>query len=358
MPKGEAFAAAGATFGASAGALAGLLVIWAIYMMNKTVIMEKVEQGSQYEEDSMKIAKALLVIAIPIIIGSEMMPIMNLIDSGMIMRVLQQSGWTLEESGYMFGLLGFCSPLIALPWIVTQAVGVSMVPAVSRAYGLKDMDEVHEHVRLGYRTTMIIGMPCALGMAVLSLPILMLLYPGRPEECMDAAPLLTVMAFSIILSSNMQASTSVLQAVGKQMIPVRNLFIGCIGKFIVTYLLLRVHSINIMGACYGTLTAYFIAMMLNEFDVRKYTGVRIDYVHTYVKPAIATALMSVTAWGIYKLAFGAIGSNSVATLLGVLCAVVVYVVSVFAIKAIKPDELTDFPGGDKLARIARKFIKE
>ena len=358
MPKGEAFAAAGATFGASAGALAGLLVIWAIYMMNKTVIMEKVEQGSQYEEDSMKIAKALLVIAIPIIIGSEMMPIMNLIDSGMIMRVLQQSGWTLEESGYMFGLLGFCSPLIALPWIVTQAVGVSMVPAVSRAYGLKDMDEVHEHVRLGYRTTMIIGMPCALGMAVLSLPILMLLYPGRPEECMDAAPLLTVMAFSIILSSNMQASTSVLQAVGKQMIPVRNLFIGCIGKFIVTYFLLRVHSINIMGACYGTLTAYFIAMMLNEFDVRKYTGVRIDYVHTYVKPAIATALMSVTAWGIYKLAFGAIGSNSVATLLGVLCAVVVYVVSVFAIKAIKPDELTDFPGGDKLARIARKFIKE
>ena len=112
-----------------------------------------------------------------------------------------------------------------------------------------------------------------------------------------------------------------------------------------------------MGACYGTLTAYFIAMMLNEFDVRKYTGVSIDYVHTYVKPAAATALMSVTAWGSYKLASIATGSNSVSTLLAVLCAVAVYVVSVFAIKAITPDELTDFPGGDKLAKIAKKFIR-
>ena len=359
MPRGGHFAAAGATFGASAGALAGLLVIWGIYTLNKGKILGNLDKGSQNTLSSKEIAKSLLVIAIPIIIGSEMMPIMNLIDSGMIMRVLQQSGWTLKESGYMFGLLGYCSPLIALPWIVTQAVGVSMVPAVSRAYGLENMDEVHDHVKLGYRTTMIIGMPCALGMAVLALPILTLLYSGRPEECADAAPLLSVMAFSIILSSNMQASTSVLQAVGKQMIPVRNLFIGCIGKFIVTYFLLGVHSINIMGACIGTLTAYFIAMVLNEFSVRKYTGVTIDYVGTYLKPAAATALMSVTAWGSYKIMTSvAHTGNSLATLTAVLFAVIVYVIVVFAIKAITPDELKDLPGGDKLSRIADKFIRK
>ena len=321
-------------------------------------MIENLDEGSQFVVSAPTIAKSLLVIAIPIIIGSEMMPIMNLIDSGMIMRVLQQSGWTLEESKYMFGLLGYCSPLIALPWIVTQAVGVSMVPAVSRAYGLKNTEEVHEHVRLGYRTTMIIGMPCALGMAVLALPILSLLYPARPEECQDAAPLLMVMAFSIVLSSNMQASTSVLQAVGKQMIPVRNLFIGCIGKFVVTYLLLRVHSINIMGACIGTLTAYFIAMVLNELSVKKYTGVSIDYVGTYIKPAIATFVMSVTAWGTYWLMSNVVHTgNSLSTLCAVLLAVIVYVVMVFAIKAITPDELQDLPGGDKLKRIADKFIK-
>lgn len=358
MPRGAHYAAAGATFGASAGALAGLLVIWVIYTLHKEKMLSNLDTGSQRMLDSLSITKTLLIIAIPIIIGSEMMPIMNLIDSGMIMRVLQQSGWTLEESGYMFGLLGYCSPLIALPWIVTQAVGVSMVPAVSRAYGLDNMDEVHEHIRLGYRTTMIIGMPCALGMAVLSLPILMLLYSGRPEECADAAPLLSLMAFSIILSSNMQASTSVLQAVGKQMIPVRNLFLGCIGKFIITYMLLRVHSINIMGACIGTLTAYFIAMALNEFSVRKYTGVTIDYVGTYLKPALATAVMSVTAWGTYRLMTAVVHvGNGLATVTAVFFAVIVYVVMVFFVKAITPEELKDLPGGEKLSRIAGKFIK-
>ena len=200
-------------------------------------------------------------------------------------------------------------------------------------------------------------------MAVLALPILKLLYWGRPEECEDAAPLLAVMAFSIILSSNMQASTSVLQAVGKQMIPVRNLFIGCIGKFIVTFVLLRVHSINIMGACIGTLTAYAVAMVLNELAVKKYTGVSIDYVRTYVKPAIATAMMSVTAVGVYKAGEVLIGTAShagaaVITMLAVTAAVVVYVIAIFAIHAITIDELQDLPAGDKLARIAAKFVKK
>ncbi len=363
MPKGAEYAAAGATFGASAGAFAGLLVIWLIYTFNKALTYDDLDAGSRNEASSLTIAKELLVISIPIIIGSEMMPIMNLIDSGMIMRVLQESGWSLEESKYMFGLLGYCSPLIALPWIVTQAVGVSMVPAVSREYGLGNMDEVHEHVRLGYRTTMILGMPSALGMAVLSLPILRLLYWSRPEECEDAAPLLTVMAFSIILSSNMQASTSVLQAVGKQMIPVRNLFIGCIGKFIVTFILLRVHSINIMGACIGTLTAYFIAMLLNELSVKKYTGVTIDYKGTYLKPALATAVMSLTAAGVYKGAGVLIGASGragegISTMLAVMCAVIVYVIAVFRLRAITVDELKDLPAGDKLERIARRFIKK
>ena len=362
MPKGAEYAAAGATFGASAGAFAGLLVIWLIYTFNKALTTDDLESGSQNEDSSLTIAKELLVISVPIIIGSAMMPVMNLSDSGMIMRILQESGWSLEESKYMFGLLGYCSPLIALPWIVTQAVGVSMVPAVSREYGLGNMEEVHEHVRLGYRTTMILGMPCALGMAVLSLPILNLLYWGRPEECEDAAPLLTVMAFSIILSSNMQASTSVLQAVGKQMIPVRNLFIGCIGKFVVTLVLLRIHSINIMGACIGTLTAYMIAMLLNELAVKKYTGASIDYVRTYVKPAAATALMSVTAIGVYTLMNMLIGSSgragtAIGTLIAVFTAATVYVIAIFAMKAITVDELQDIPGGDKISELIGKFVK-
>ena len=160
----------------------------------------------------------------------------------------------------------------------------------------------------------------------------------------------------------MQASTSVLQAVGKQMIPVRNLFIGCIGKFVVTLVLLRVHSINIMGACIGTLTAYMIAMLLNEISVKKYTGATIDYVRTYVKPAAATALMSVTAIGVYTLMDKLVGSSgragaALSTLIAVFTAATVYVIAIFAMKAITIDELQDIPGGDKISKLIGKFVK-
>lgn len=364
IPRGLHVAAAGASFGATAGAVAGLLVVFVIYMLTRKPLMEKIKAGSQHIDDSGKIARTLIWIAIPIIIGSEMMPIMNLIDSGMIMRVLQQSGWTAMESKYMYGLVnGFCSPLIALPWIVTQAVGVSLVPAISRAYGKNDEEDVHTHVRMGYRTTMILGIPCALGMMVLALPILKLLYFSRAEECMDAAPLLMIMALSIVFSSNMQASTSVLQAIGKQMIPVRNLFIGCIGKFIVTYFLLQIHEVNIMGAAIGTVTAYVIAMLLNEMSVRKYTGVRVDYVLTYVKPMLSSLIMAVAAFGMYKLCSlvidvdASLKGNAIATLVAVMAAVIVYVIAIFATRSITVDELKTFPHGDKLYRIASKFIK-
>ena len=46
------------------------------------------------------------------------------------------------------------------------------------------------------------------------------------------------------------------------------------------------------------------------------------------------------------------------TLTAVLFAVIVYVIVVFAIKAITPDLLKDLPGGDKLSRIADKFIRK
>ena len=363
-PVGGPEAAAGASFGASAGAVAGLLIIAIIYFVQRGALMDEIKSGSDRVDESAVIAKRLLIIAIPIIIGSEMMPLMNLIDTGMIMRELQAVGWTLEESKYKFGLISsYCSPLIALPWIVTQSVGVSLVPAVSRAFGKGDVDDAHKHIRMGYRTTMILGMPCAFGMMVLALPILKLLFASRPDECADAAPILMVMAFSIVLSSNMQASTSVLQAIGKQMIPVRNLFIGCVGKFIVAYILLRIHSINIIGAAIGTITAYLIAMVLNEMAVRKYTGVKVDYMTTYVRPFIATLIMSASAVGTYKLMSLVLDVNSgragnaLATMTAVLVAIVVYVVATFAVKAITVEDLADFPHGDKLQKIIKKFIK-
>lgn len=359
-------AAAGASFGASAGSIAGLLVIFIIFLLNKKTIDHKIEVHDQTVESGKSIARKIVVIAIPIIIGCEIMPIMTLIDTSIIMRVLQNTGWTLAESKYLYGLLsGFCNALIAFPQIFTQAVAVSLVPAISAHFKLKEMDKVNDTIALGYRTTMIMAFPCAFGIFVLAEPILKLLYFAQPQGCHDAAPTLMIMAISVIFLATMQTSTSVLQSIGKQMIPVRNLAIGCVGKVVITYILVGIPALNIKGAAIGTMFAYFVAMVLNGYCVKKYTGIKYNYMLTYLRPASAALVMAICAFGIYKGLFGllsgghsAIAVSGISTIVAILAAMVIYAVMIFVVKAITLEEMETMPGGTKLAKIARKFIHE
>ncbi len=358
---GKPEGAAGASFGASAGALAGLTVIFGIYLLNRRVIYSKIRRGSQYVEPFGKIIKTIVIIAIPIIIGSEIMPIMNLLDLGMIMRILQRTGWSQAESEYLYGLISsFCSSLIAFPQIITQAVSVSLVPAVTSRFRLKDYEGLHETVSLGYRTTMIMAFPCAVGLAVLAEPILKLLYVSQWEACADAAPTLMIMSVGIVFLSVMQTSTSILQAVNRQMLPVRNLLIGCIGKVICTLVLTGIRTININGAAIGTMSAYIVAMILNMYDVKKYTGTEIDPGKIFIRPFAASAVMGAGAYGIYFVithmlsGHSAVLVNAAGVIISILFAIVIYVILIFALHAVTPEEVSRMPMLNKFAGFFEK----
>ena len=167
-------AAAGASFGASAGSVAGLAIIVMIYLLNRRTIHRKIDLNNKQVEETAVILRKIVSIAVPIIIGCEIMPIMTLIDTGIIMTRLQDTGWSYEEAKSLYGLLsGFCNSLIAFPQVFTQAVAVSLVPAVAAAFKIKNKNGVQENIKLGYRTTMIMAFPCAFGIFALAEPILL-----------------------------------------------------------------------------------------------------------------------------------------------------------------------------------------
>lgn len=350
-------AAAGASFGASAGSLAGLLTIALIYLLNRKVIHEKNRIHDQNTETTSEILKKIVVIAVPIIIGSEILPMMSVIDTSIIMGRLQSTGWTYDEAKSMYGQLsGFCNSLIAFPQVFTQAVAVSLVPAVAAAFQMKDKKSIHENIQLGYRTTMIMACPCAVGLFALAEPILVMLYPAQKESAIAAVPTLMIMAISVVFLAIDQTSTGILQAIGKQTRPVVNLFIGCIGKIVITFILVGIKSVNIKGAAVGTIFAFVVSLLLNNVEIKKHTGTKINYDITYVRPLIASLIMGVCAYGTHRLLVSLIG-NSLSTLLAICVGAVVYVALIFVFKAITLDELENIPGGNKMKRIMVKFVK-
>lgn len=364
VKQGLEMAAAGATFGATVGSVAGLLVIMLIYAFNKKAInyhlrKSRPDHGERIKkEKTMAIVKQILIIAIPITIGASILPLVNFADSAIVTRRLLDGGFTDVEARELWGQLsGYCNTMVGLPQVLTQAVAVAMVPAIAAAYKLKNRSEIDENINLGMRISMIIGMPCAAGMIALAEPILLLLFSSEAASAISAAPTLMVMCLGVPLMALLQTTNGILQGINRQVLPMKNLAIGAVAKVVLTYVLVAIPSLNIKGAAIGSVAVYGIALLLNLRDMKRYTKVKVDVMLTYVKPTLASVIMGVCAFAAYKLLFGALSSNSLATLGAVAVGVVVYAVLILTTKAITKEEIGRLPKGGKLVKILDKFTK-
>ena len=354
LPAGLKFAAAGASAGAAAGGFFGLIGIFAIYMRRRSVIRENCRNSPDGESEAAKsILWKIVVIAVPVTIGAAIMPIMTNIDLAIVVRRLVQSGYSSAEANSLYGQLsGFATPLINLPHVLTQAIAMSLVPAVASAFSAKDQEFLRYNTAFGIRTAMIIGMPCSVGLMVLSKPIMLLLYPAQQASAVNAAESLFILAFGAIFLSLVQTLTGILQGVKRQLIPVINLAIGAGIKVIITYVLTGIPSVNVKGAAAGTAAAYITAALLNYRAVRKYTGSRPNFSLTFGRPMLSAAIMGAIVWAIYS-GLSLLTGNTVATMVSVFCGVVVYGFCILRFKGITPDEIKMLPKGAKIVAMLR-----
>lgn len=335
--KGLEYAAAGASFGASAGAFMGTIVIALTYLFRKKEHGAPL-QNSVSSDEQKKIMKKLFAIAVPITIGAEIMPIMNVVDLTIVMNRLQSIGFTYHAADELYGeLSGLAAPLINFPQILIISMALSLVPVISAANETRDLTFLRRNVQLAVRAAIIIGFPCAVGLIVLSEPIMLLLYPRQKASAVNAASCLSILASGILFLAIVQVCTSILQGIGKPQLPVKNLLISCILKIACTYFLTGIPSLNVQGAAIGTVAAYIAASILNMYSVLKYTKIRFDAVLFLVKPAVAAGAMGVVVFFSFSLLSGSFGN--IATLAAILLGVVIYPAVLIKIKGIDPEEL-------------------
>jgi stage V sporulation protein B len=193
------------------------------------------------------------------------------------------------------------------------------------------------------------------GLTVLAKPILLLLYPRKPDEAMMAVHTLQILAVGIITLAIMRTLSASLQGIGKMALPVFNLFIGAVAKIIITFVLVGIPALNINGAAIGSVCAYLMAAVLNYLGLRRHADVNLDLGSVFVRPFAASAIMGVAAIVIYKVIFLIHPSNLIATGLSIMAAVVVYFVMVFVTGAVTKEELSLVPKGELIYRIAVKM---
>lgn len=297
----------------------------------------------------------VLILALPITVAGLVMPIVSFVDSVIIPRSLFSIGYADTAVRSMYGTLsGGVITIINLAAIVSQALQMSVVPAISEAIKLKDNERVRANVLHGIKFAFLEGVPVTAAFFIFASPIFSFLYPSStPEQHALATGLLMTMCSVAVFLPFMQTMTGVLQGIGKQNLPPIALAVGAVVKVGLSLFLMSIPQINIYGAVIGTVMCYVIAAVMNYLYVRKYTGVRIKWGEHLLKPIIATAVMAAAAYLVYSLI--APHSNAAGVIACAIVGLLVYFFMLVLVKAVNEREMLQIRGGKKIVRVLKKL---
>lgn len=356
--------AAGAAFGTVTGAMVALGLLIGIYFWQRPKFISSELAGNNSLSSTKKVIQEILALALPITIGSIVVPLVNMVDSTLILPRLQAGGFTESQALALYGdFSGAAMPLVNVPTIFTLALATSLVPAIAKAYAQKNKNQIRKLSSLSVRIGLMIGLPAAIGLFLLAEPISLLLYKNA-----DVARSLSVASFAVIFISLNQTTAPVLQGMGKTYLPVTHMFSGLVVKVVLNYILTAIPAVNILGPAFGTIVAFAIAGFLNFRAIIKFVGGGISLINVFGKPALNSALMGLAVFITYplvnRLVRGLAGSLiesegmliGLVVLLVIAIGVLVYGASSLLTGTITRAELELVPGiGEKLARILTRI---
>ncbi|MFB5763049.1 putative polysaccharide biosynthesis protein [Paenibacillus medicaginis] len=390
---GPEWIAAGAILGSAAGGAAGLVVMllyWKAHIRRPGRLAADVHQTaasggepavtlaekaaarveitvslaeSEYGErsrpaDNRELIAALLRYALPVCLGALAVPLINLVDSFTVPRLLKREG--LDEAGVMvlFGVYNRGLPLVQLVMMFATTLSALFIPSLAEAKLRGEHELVRKQCELSLRWFWLLGLASAAGLAVLAEPINIMLYTDNSGSTVMSWMALTAAGGSVSI-----ISAALLQGLGAVRAPAAHMLAAAAAKAALNWLL--VPSLGTTGAAIAGAAAYLLAAALNIALLARLAGLRLTWSAAVLKPALALAAMAMaaagTAWGAGAV-LGALGaadggrtSAAAASLLGVLAGAAVFMLAAVRLRLLTEAELAALPKlGPPLVQLLHK----
>lgn len=349
--------AAAATFAAFLGAVAALLLL--LFSLSSVRKDAKASQIHKQNVMPWKVAlKTLYDIALPISIGSLVLPIAGLIDSLTVQNLLTLKHMPLKEAIGQYGVLSRQAMQLAqLPMAFAMAIGASILPAISHANALRDWDSIERNVTGTLRSMFFMTFPVVATLWLLPVPIDKVLFGST-----DEADIIASVALMGVFSSLELVTTYMLQGIGNMYRPVRNMFIGVLIKLV--FNLTLIYPFGILGAAIATILGYLASSTLNLLAVKKYGNLKFSVWRIATPSIFAGGILCIAIalvnWAAYHSGVHLIHSEfwlrlwQLAASLGI--GAIVYVLASIRLRAVAPEELRRLPAiGRRLAGLAERI---
>lgn len=324
-------------------------------------------------------ARQLLSIAVPITIGAAGLQLLTVLETGIYMDnlldllrsgryensvviALQEQvlanypGISLENlqnkvAANLKGIYNMAQTVYNLPVAFVAPITISIIPAITSHLTLQNNRGAKSTAESAARITALICMPCAVGLMVLSGPVMSLLGGYRGQPLTLAAQLMSIMGLCIIFNSVVLLTNAIMQAHGHANLPVMNMFIGGILKLIAVFVLTANSHIAILGTPIGSFLCYVSITALNLITMRKCIPHCPAILKNMARAALAAAMMGAVVYGVYR--FLPTESRLLQCGIPVMAGVIVYAFAAIKLKAITHEDCLLLPKGEKLAKLLK-----
>ncbi len=367
-----AYMAAGANLATTLATVLSTVYIFGFYFKRKNELGQKIKSTVIKEEkrSTLSMFKSILIISIPISLGSIISAVNRIVDTATITRGIEAAfasgipavfgnvaaivNPTLEqlndEAVRLAGILSKSDTLLNLPIAMNISFATVLVPSISAALAKGEKKEASKFVSYSFLISILIIFPCAAGFVALAKPIFNLLYPNVPY----GYDLLQLSSIALIFIALNQTISGSLQGVGKVFAPATGLFMGCIVKLILNIILIRQPSIHIYGAPISSIACQMISFAYGFTILSRNISLKLSFKKYILKPLACSAVMGVFAFGIYKLSMVIVASNTISVAISIITSVILYFIMVFACGLLEKDEIEMIPMGNKIYSLAKK----
>lgn len=351
--------AAGANLATTLATVGSFIYLYAYYKIHRKEKLEtdvEVSQRSDYMKKTvMQVVKAILWVSIPMSLSSILTSLNKNIDSFTVVNLLQNF-LPYEEAKAQYGILsGKVETLTSLPLSFNIAFATALVPAIAAARAKGEMDKGVKRISFSLMTTILIVLPCVVGMVIFAEPILKLLFPNASS----GAFIMQICVLATIFTAMEQTINGALQGLGKVFVPAAALTIGVIVKLILNLILVPIPTDvfplgGAVGAAFATDMCHLIAFSIVFTVLRKTVDLKLSFSKMVIKPLIACLMMGIVSYGSYIL-FKGIFVQNLATILALVVAVVVYVLSIFVLRILNEEDILMLPSGNKIYALLVKM---
>ena len=254
----------------------------------------------------------------------------------------------------MKGIYNFSQTIYNLPNSLITPITISIIPAITACLTLGDDRGVKSTSESASRITGLLSLPCAVGLMVLSKPIMGLLGGYTGVQLDFAAKLLSLLGISVFMRAVVLFTNSLMQANGHANIPVINMLATGAVRMALVFVLTGNPKIGLLAVPALTALGNFATAVLNLICLAKVVPQKCAIARNLLRSLLPALLMGAVTYGCWQLVLRILGqdcSRIIQVAIPMLAAAIVYVVSAAWLKSITREDCLLLPKGDKIAKL-------